>query len=62
MTDRRYYWFADGYPVTFGASATLPLDRLPAGTKTVRCMVKAADALDQPVAWSEPVPVRPDAG
>ena len=62
IADRRYYWFADGYPVTFGASATLPLDRLPAGTKAVRCMVKAAGALDQPVAWSEPVPVRPDAG
>ena len=54
VTDLRYYWFADdGYPVTFGASARLPLDRLPAGTKSVRCMVKAVGALDQPVAWSE---------
>ena len=54
VTDLRYYWFADdGCPVTFGASAKLPLDRLPAGTKSVRCMVKAVGALDQPVAWSE---------
>lgn len=58
VTDLRYYWFADdGYPVTFGASARLPLDRLPAGTKSVRCMVKAAGALDQPEAWTEPCPL-----
>ncbi len=60
MTDLSYYWFAnDGCPVTFGASAKLPLDRLPDGTKSVRCMVKAAGALDQPVAWTAPLHLFP---
>ncbi len=54
ITDLRYYWFADGYPVTYGADDTLPAALVPADAKSVRCMVKAVGALDQPECYSEP--------
>lgn len=61
ITDLRYYWFADGYPVTYGARPTLALDRIPSGTRSVRCMVKAVGALDQPDAWTDSLALPPGA-
>ncbi len=52
VTDLRYYWFADGYPLTWGPSPTYRLTAAEAG-KQIRCMVKAVGARDQPEAWSE---------
>lgn len=51
VTDLRYFWFADGYPLTYGPSNQYTLTRDDVGRK-IRCMVKAVGALDQPVAWS----------
>ncbi len=59
VTDLRYYWFADGYPVTYGADSTIPESLVPAGAESVRCMVKAAGALDQPECFSESVSAAP---
>ncbi len=49
--DLRYYWFADGYPLTWGVSNVYRVGREGAG-KEIRCMVKAVGVLDQPEAWS----------
>ncbi|HHV44604.1 MAG TPA: hypothetical protein GXX57_08085 [Firmicutes bacterium] len=57
VTDLRYYWFADGYPLTYGADPTYTLTEVEVG-KTIRCMVKAVGALDMPEAWTEPVLVK----
>ena len=57
ITDFRYYWFADGYPVTYGAGPELKITAELSG-KNLRCMVLAAGALDMPEAWSRPVTVR----
>ena len=57
VTDLRYYWFADGYPLTYGADPTYTLTEAEVG-KTIRCMVKAVGALDMPEAWTEPVLVK----
>ncbi|MFG0247449.1 MAG: hypothetical protein ACF8OB_01075 [Phycisphaeraceae bacterium JB051] len=50
-TDIRYYWFADGYPLTWGMSQTWKITQDLAG-KQLRCMVKAVGARDQPEAWT----------
>ncbi|MDR1190469.1 MAG: hypothetical protein LBK60_02245 [Verrucomicrobiales bacterium] len=55
VSDLRYYWFADGYPLTYNASAEHPLAPADAG-KIIRCMVKAVGFRDQPEAWSDGVP------
>jgi hypothetical protein len=57
ITDIRYYWFADGYPLTYGASATYTVTPAESGT-TLRCMVKAVGARDMPEAWSNGVEIR----
>jgi hypothetical protein len=54
ITDIRYYWFADGYPLTWGTSNTFGITKAEAG-KEIRCMVKAVGARDMPEAWSNPV-------
>jgi hypothetical protein len=54
VADIRYFWFADGYPLTWGTSNTYTLTAADAG-KQIRCMVKAVGALDMPEAWSEPL-------
>lgn len=56
VTDIRYYWFADGYPLTYGAQARYTLTAAEAG-KTLRCLVKAVGARDMPEAWSAPFAV-----
>jgi hypothetical protein len=58
VTDLRYYWFADGYPITYGLSSTCLVTEAMAGTK-LRCMVKAVGARDMPEAWSDPLAVQP---
>ncbi|MBW3636025.1 MAG: hypothetical protein KY445_06100 [Armatimonadetes bacterium] len=54
ITDVRYYWFADGYPLTWGPSNTYNITAAEAG-KQIRCMVKTVGALDSPEAWSDPI-------
>lgn len=51
ITDLRYYWFADAYPLTWGSNPTFTVTPAEAG-KTIRCMVKAVGARDMPEAWS----------
>lgn len=51
ITDVRYYWFADGYPLTWGPSNEYVLTEAEEG-KAIRCMVKAVGAIDMPEAWS----------
>lgn len=57
ITDLRYYWFADDYPLAYDADDTLGLTPAEAGT-TVRCLVKAVGARDMPEAWTKGVEVR----
>ena len=52
VTDVRYYWFADGYPLTWGARDTWTVTPAEAGKK-IRCMVKAVGARSMPEAWSD---------
>lgn len=54
VTDLRYYWFADGYPLTYGAKDCFRLTAAEAGA-ALRCMVKAVGARDMPEAWSAPL-------
>jgi hypothetical protein len=54
--DVRYYWFADGYPLTYGADETFRITAAEAGTR-LRCMVKAVGARDMPEAWSDEIAV-----
>lgn len=56
VTDIRYYWFADGYPLTYGPSNTCTITPDLKG-KPIRCMVKAVGALNMPEAWTESVMV-----
>lgn len=56
ISDIRYFWYADGYPLTYGPENTYVLSKAEAG-KTIRCKVKAVGALDKPDAWSRPVEV-----
>ena len=51
ITDIRYYWFADGYPLNYGLSNKYKITEADAG-KEIRCMVKAVGAMDMPEAWS----------
>jgi hypothetical protein len=51
VTDIRYFWFADRYPLTWGPSNTYTITEADVG-KQIRCMVKAVGALDAPEAWS----------
>ncbi len=55
ITDIRYYWFAGGYPLTYGAANTYRVTPAEAG-KSIRCMVKAVGARDMPEAWSNVLP------
>lgn len=57
VTDIRYYWFADGYPLTYGASDSYAVTSAKAGA-TLRCMVKAVGSRDMPEAWSDGVEIR----
>ncbi len=52
VTDIRYYWFADGYPLTWGTRDSYKITEAEAG-KEIRCMVKAVGARDMPEAWSD---------
>ncbi|HEV7301568.1 MAG TPA: hypothetical protein VGN72_19545 [Tepidisphaeraceae bacterium] len=52
VTDIRYFWYADGYPLTWGTDNTYKITEAEAG-KSIRCMVKAVGALDKPEAWSD---------
>jgi hypothetical protein len=54
ITDIRYYWFANGYPLTYTASNTYEMTSAEAG-KNIRCMVKAVGALNMPEAWTQAV-------
>ena len=56
VTDVRYYWFADGYPLTYGASDSWKITSAEAGKK-LRCMVKAVGARSMPEAWSAGVAI-----
>lgn len=51
VTDLRYFWFADGYPLTWGPNNTYEVTTEDTG-KTIRCMVKAVGAMNAPEAWS----------
>jgi hypothetical protein len=51
ITDVRYYWYADEYPLTYGADNTYTLTYDDIG-KRIRCQVKAVGALNHPTAWS----------
>ena len=51
VTDLRYYWFADGYPLTYNASDTFDIPPAYAAAK-LRCMAKAVGWRDQPEAWT----------
>ncbi|MCM8537727.1 MAG: hypothetical protein NE334_17430 [Lentisphaeraceae bacterium] len=57
IQDVRYYWFADGYPLTYGTSSKYTITKAEAG-KEIRCMVMAAGAMDMPEAWSKKVRVK----
>jgi len=61
ITDIRTYWFADGYPLTYGARDTWTVTAAEAGTK-IRCMVKAVGARSMPEAWSDTVTIDPPPG
>ncbi len=54
ITDVRYYWFADDYPLTYGPSPSYVITAADAG-KAIRCMVKAVGARDTPEAWSNTI-------
>jgi hypothetical protein len=54
VTDIRYYWFANGYPLTYTVSNTYQLTSDEVG-KNIRCMVKAVGALNMPEAWTDTV-------
>ncbi|QNN21634.1 hypothetical protein HED60_04880 [Planctomycetales bacterium ZRK34] len=51
ITDVRYFWFADGYPLTWGPSNTYTLTEADA-EKAIRCKVKAVGARNMPEAWT----------
>ena len=51
ITDIRYYWFSDGYPITYTVSNSLTISPEAVGTN-IRCMVKAVGAINMPEAWS----------
>lgn len=56
VSDVRYYWFADGYPLTYGSSPTWTVTEAQAGAD-IRCMIKAVGARDMPEAWTVPVTI-----
>jgi hypothetical protein len=56
IQDVRYYWFADGYPLTYGADSSYVITADEAGAR-IRCMVKAVGARDMPEAWSDAIVV-----
>ncbi|MEP0356783.1 hypothetical protein [Paraglaciecola sp.] len=57
IKDVRYYWFSDGYPLTYSSKSTYTLKAKQAGT-AMRCMVKAVGALNMPEAWSKSVNIK----
>ncbi|MDN2664946.1 hypothetical protein OW492_16340 [Psychromonas sp. 14N.309.X.WAT.B.A12] len=59
ITDIRYYWFANAYPLTYTASNEYEITSDDVG-KSIRCMVKAVGALDMPEAWTESIRVPAD--
>lgn len=56
ITDIRYYWFSNGYPLTYTVKNTYKLTDDLIG-EDMRCMVKAVGALDMPEAWSASVTI-----
>ncbi len=56
ITDIRYYWFADGYPLTYTATNTYDITSEESG-KEIRCMVKAVGALNMPEAWTKKIAI-----
>jgi len=59
ITDIRYYWFANAYPLTYTTSNDYQITPDDVG-KNIRCMVKAVGALDMPEAWTESIRVPAD--
>lgn len=57
VSDLRYFWFVDADPRGFSSAATFTPDSADRG-KTLRCLVLAAGARDQPQAWTAPVVLR----
>lgn len=55
ISDVRYFWFADGYPLTYGPDNSYTLTAAEAG-KRIQCLVKAVGARNAPEAWSAPLP------
>lgn len=56
-TDVRYFWYADGYPLTYGPSNTWQVTPDEKG-KELRCRVMVVGALNRPEAWSMPTKIR----
>jgi hypothetical protein len=54
VTDIRYYWFANAYPLTYTATNEYQLTSNEVG-KNIRCMVKVVGALNMPEAWTDTV-------
>ncbi len=50
-SDIRYFWYADGYPLTYGPDHTYTLTANDIG-KEIRCKVKVVGARNSPEAWS----------
>ena len=55
ITDLRYYWFIDGYPLGYGSNDTYTIKQADTQGKSIRCMVKAVGARNMPEAWSDPL-------
>jgi len=54
ITDIRYYWFANAYPLTYTVNNTYQITSDEVG-KNIRCMVKAVGALNMPEAWTDTI-------
>lgn len=52
ISDVWYYWYVGDYPKNYGPGATYTIVPEDEG-ETVRCMVQATGALNQPEAWTE---------
>jgi hypothetical protein len=50
VSDRRFYWYSDGYPRGFTVK---PSYTAQAGDARIRCMVKAVGHVNSPEAWSD---------
>lgn len=54
IKDIRYYWFVDGYPLSYTINNTYKPNSADKNKK-LRCMVKAVGAVNMPEAWSKAV-------